>query len=379
MVKDKKGTEETLFDSQKLKDSAPLTIDKQASPQEAATTEKQSFKAELNDAVSLRTFVLLFGVLLIQFAFIASYIGAFHQPTPHNVPVGVVAPEPLRQQFIDNINKIDNHPIQASAVDNEQAGRDALKNEDLTGVYILNPAGTQDKMLVASASGASITEAAEQVMTQAAATQHRTVQFEDTAATQHGDGRGLTSFYLVVGWIVGGYLFAAMLGIAKGAKAINLRRALFRIGALIPYALLSGLGGAWIVDHQLGALTGHYIELSLMGSLLVFCSAIVTMALQSLFGVIGIGITVLIFVVLGNPSAGGPYQANMLPDFWRNIGPYIPNGAGTSAVRSIIYFDGVKVQHQINIILVWTIVALIITVLAATLHRGKDPLDKIDN
>jgi len=31
-------------------------------------------------------------VLLLQFAFILSYIGAFHSPSPHRIPVIVVAP-----------------------------------------------------------------------------------------------------------------------------------------------------------------------------------------------------------------------------------------------------------------------------------------------
>jgi hypothetical protein len=35
-------------------------------------------------------------------------------------------------------------------------------------------------------------------------------------AVQPGDGRGLTGFYLVVGWIVGGYLVAALLGVSGG-------------------------------------------------------------------------------------------------------------------------------------------------------------------
>jgi hypothetical protein len=50
-----------------------------------------------------------------------------------------------------------------------------------------------------------------------------------------------------------------------------------------------------------------------LGALLVFAAAAVTMAFQVLFGILGIGIAILVFVILGNPSAGEPYQSALLP------------------------------------------------------------------
>ena len=34
---------------------------------------------------------LAFGVLILQLGFIASYVAAFHQPTPRDIPIAVVA------------------------------------------------------------------------------------------------------------------------------------------------------------------------------------------------------------------------------------------------------------------------------------------------
>jgi hypothetical protein len=42
--------------------------------------------------------------------------------------------------------------------------------------------------------------------------------------------------------------------------------------------------------------------------------------------------------VLGNPSAGGAYQPNLLPPFWRALSGALPNGAATDAIRRIVYF-----------------------------------------
>ncbi len=43
--------------------------------------------AEIRDAITLRAFLLVCGVGVLQLAFITSYIGAFHDPRPHQVPV----------------------------------------------------------------------------------------------------------------------------------------------------------------------------------------------------------------------------------------------------------------------------------------------------
>ena len=130
----------------------------------------------------------------------------------------------------------------------------------------------------------------------------------DIVPVQPGDYRGLTGFYLVVGWSLGGYLVAALLGITSGARPATTRRALNRLIAFGSYAIVSGLAGAIVVGPVLGALTGHLIALWWLGTLLVFAVGAVTLAFQTLFGVIGIGITILFFVILGNPSAGGAYQ-----------------------------------------------------------------------
>ena len=74
----------------------------------------------------------------------------------------------------------------------------------------------------------------------------------------------------------------------------------------MPYALLSGVGGALIAEKALGALGGNFWAVAGIGTLVTLSGATVTIALQTLFGVIGIGLTLLIFVILGNPSAGAP-------------------------------------------------------------------------
>ncbi|OIN82629.1 hypothetical protein [Mycobacterium malmoense] len=87
-----------------------------------------------------------------------------------------------------------------------------------------------------------------------------------------------------------------------------------------------------------------------IGALATLSAATVTVAFQTLLDVLGIGVTVIVFVILGNPSAGGAYQAALLPPFFRAIGIALPNGAGTHALRRIVYFGGHGVHTELMVL-----------------------------
>ncbi|GAA0627784.1 DUF3533 domain-containing protein [Sporichthya brevicatena] len=325
------------------------------------------FRAELRDAVTPRTVGLVFGVLVLQLAFVLSYVGAFHSPKPHQISLAVVAPEQVSAQLVDEFNGIASDPIKARAVSDEDRVRAAIRVGKLSAALIVDGSGTSDRLLITTAGGTSVATAVQQVVESAEAQRQRTVAVEDVVPMQDGDARGLTGFYLVLGWIVGGYLMAALLGMAKGARPANLRRAVIRLLAVVPYAVLSGLGGAVIVDPMLDALDGHFLALWWLGALVVFATAAVTMAFQVLLGVLGIGLTVLVFVVLGNPSAGGAYQPEMLPSFWRALSDVLPNGAATDAVRRIVYFGAHGNAGHLAVLAAYAIGGIVVTVVASHL------------
>ncbi|GAA2265191.1 MULTISPECIES: ABC transporter permease [Kitasatospora] len=324
----------------------------------------QGFLAELKDAVKPRAALMVIAVLLLQLGFITSYVGALHHPTPHQLSISVVAPPQVSPKLVAGLESVPNDAVKAGAVESPQAATDLLKDQKIYAALVFNPKGTEDTLLVASARSASVATAAEQIVTGLEKTQNRTVKIQDVAPLAAGDGRGLSSFYLVVGWCVGGYLVASILGISAGARPANRHRALIRLGALALYSVAAGIGGTILVGSVLGALPGSSAELIGLGSLVVFATGAITMALQSLFDVIGIGLAVLIFVVLGNPSAGGVYAPPLLPPFWRAIGSWIPNGAGTDATRSIAYFDSTNIAAPLLVLGAWAVLGIAVTMLA---------------
>ncbi len=332
----------------------------------------QRLLAEFRDAVSVRTVGLIVGVLLLQVGFILSYVGAFHAPTPHRIALGVVsASAPAAEQVAGRLDTLPGEPLAASTVADQATAEQQIRRGELSAALVVDPSGTTDTLLISSGGGASVATAVAAVIEQVEASQQRTVTTTDLVPLQPGDARGLTGFYLVIGWIVGGYLVAALLGVSAGARPASPRRAWFRLVAMVPYAVLSGLAGALVVDQVLGALTGHFLALWGLGILLVLSAATVTMAFQVLFGVIGIGVTVLVFVILGNPSAGGAYQSELLPPFWRALTPALPNGAGTDAVRHLVYLEGTAITGHLLVIAAYAVGGAAVALAASYLRHRR--------
>lgn len=324
-------------------------------------------RAALREGVTVRALALVLGVLAVQLGFIASYLGAFHQPGAHRIPVAVAAPglpAGTATQAAAQLNALPGHPVQATAVPDEASARARVTGRTAYGAYLLSGSG-KDQLLVASAAGASVAQALQTVFTDVAARRQHGLTVTDLVPAAAGDARGLSAFYLCVGWVVGGYLVASALSISRGARAPHAPAAVIRLGALALYSVASGVGGAAITEKLLGALTGHFLTLSGFGTLLVFAAGAFTMALQALTGIMGIGITVVLFVVLGNPSAGGAYPWPMLPTFWRLIGPWLPPGAGTSAVRGIVYFHDAGVGVPVRVLAGYALGGVLGTVLTA--------------
>jgi hypothetical protein len=261
--------------------------------------------------------------------------------------------------------------LSAHAATSEGSALAKLRRNDTSGIFTVSTTGTVDTLTVASAGGTSISTALQTIFQQVDASQHRTITVKDAVPVQSGDGRGLTGFYMVTGWLVGGYLLAAVLGILLGTTLTGARQALTRIGIFVPYAILAGIGGAFIVDQWLGAITGHFWAIAAIGALVVLTGAMVTVALQSFLGIVGIGISIILFVVLGNPSAGGAYQQPLLPTFWRTISQAIPNGAATTALRNIVYFDGNHIAAGILLMAAYSAVGIALIILSAILRSRR--------
>ena len=318
---------------------------------------------------------LAFGVLILQLGFIASYVAAFHQPTPRDIPIAVVAEQGLPADIaIDTaarLNAIDGAPLAARTADSTGEARTLLRDREILGAYVLSPSGT-DTLVTASAAGSSISAALESIFTEVEQSQNRQFVVRDEIPVGIHDNRGLSGFYLAVGWVVGGYLLAAAIGLLVGAPN-SLREAASQLGVFAAYSVLSGALGAWLVTHVLGTFAGHWFPLWLLGAGVVFATSVLTLGLRAAIGVAAVPIAIIVFVILGNPSAGGAFGPNVLPEFYAAVGRWITPGVGTEGVRSIVYFSGTGLGQPALALALYAVVGVaLLLVFTARRTRSSD-------
>ncbi|MDT0611392.1 ABC-2 transporter permease [Streptomyces lancefieldiae] len=336
-----------------------------------------SFLDEVKDAVTPRATLLVLGVIALQLLFIASYVGALHDPKPKDVPFGVVAPPAAAEQTVSRLERLPGSPLDPRTVADAASARRQIMDREIDGALVAESSGRTDTLLVASGGGTVLATTLESLVSKVERAEGRTVRTVDVAPASARDFDGLSSFYLVVGWCVGGYLCASILAISTGARPANPRRAAIRLIVMALVSIVGGLGGAVIIGPVLGALPGSVVDLWGLGALITFAVGAATLALQGLFGIVGIGLAILLVVIAGNPSAGGAFPLPLLPPFWKAIGPALPPGAGTWAARSIAYFKGNDTTASLVVLWAWAVAGTLITVLAAVLrhrrHEAKLP------
>lgn len=140
-----------------------------------------SFTDELKSAVTPRAALLVIGVLALQLLFIASYVGALHDPKPRDVPFGVVAPGPAAEQASARLGKLPSDPLDPRVVEDQATARKQIMNRDIDGALIINPRATTDTLLVASGGGTVLATTLEKIVTQLEAAENRTVRTVDVA------------------------------------------------------------------------------------------------------------------------------------------------------------------------------------------------------
>src|SRR3954453_23351869 len=97
-------------------------------------------RRELLPGVTRRAAVLVIGVLLLQLGFVLSYVGAFHAPTPRDVPLAVVpragAPAGPAGSVADRLEGIAGDPLDVRTADTEDDARQLLADREVDGVLL---------------------------------------------------------------------------------------------------------------------------------------------------------------------------------------------------------------------------------------------------
>jgi hypothetical protein len=297
--------------------------------------------------------LVLLPALVLMLAFAFFYVGAFHDPTPHHVPLAVVG----RPAVAAALNRLPGDPLDARVASSRSAALSQIDDRDVYGAY--EPA--TNRLFVASAANRATALALEATFDRITAVQDRpAVRVTDVKPLPAKDPNGTAAFYAVIAWMFGGYIGSTLIGLIGSPRSSSRRRAGARIGALAAFAVVSGVVSVLMLRLSFGVFSGHVIALCAIAALTVFASGAATAGIQAWAGPAGTGIVILVFVILGNSASGGPFARPLLPGLWRTLGGVLPPGASVDLARSALFFGGARITGPILVLVGWSALGVIL-------------------
>jgi PEP-utilising enzyme, PEP-binding domain len=282
---------------------------------------------------------VLGGVALVTlFAFFFVYPA--HDPEPNGLPVAVVDDGSRQsQRVLRTLEEGDDFDVVRVA--DEPAAREAVLDREAYGAVV---PGAPPKVLVASA--ASL-QASLVVLGVAAAALPR-AETEDLRELDDDDPRNvsinLTGLAVTITSILGALL------LFNFAPALP---AAWRIGSLAVFALLGGAMAMLVIQMLIGALPGSYFAVAAVTALAIFAVASVSAAIIGALGFPGVGLSFVIFLMLGNPGSGAASAPELLPEPWKTGGQLLPPGAAMTGLRNVAYFDGAQAWKWLTVLVVY--------------------------
>jgi len=278
--------------------------------------------------------------------FVALILSAFHAPSPHGLPVGIVAPATVTGQVEDTLGAADPGGFDLRIYGSEAAARAGIAHDEVDGALIASPGGL--RLLVARAGGGAPAQALVTAFGTVAARTGTPLAVADVAPPLPGDSMALSPFFVVLG-----VLFPSLA--AGSASALAFRRAqpAWGVAAPVVVAVVVGTVAAGIADGLAGL--GSYPAVAGIVALFSLAVAAPTAALGRVWPPL-VSAAVVVFMVVGIPVSGGPSGlASFGPGFLRVLHPALPLGAAVSAVRGTVYFGGYGTAGPVWTLAAWAV------------------------
>jgi hypothetical protein len=300
---------------------------------------------DLRPVLRHATLILVAGVALA-----ASFVGAFHDPRPHEMPVGVVAPAAQLTRLQAGSAAHDPGALSLHRYSSASAAATAIGNRTLDGAVVLAPGHAQ--LLVASAAGSQTVQTMERAFTPASL--RTSVVTRDLAPLPASDRAGLGPFFFVLTLIIPSLLIGVVMSVV--IKGLPVRD---RLAGAAAFAIVLGLVDAALSNVAYGSLGGSYLELAGLGMLISFTAGSITVGLGRLLGPLGVALAAIGLLVVGVPASGAAVGPAFIPSFFAALHPILPMGMGLDAVRNAAYFSWHATWGSLGLLGGWALLGIV--------------------
>ncbi|WP_417215556.1 hypothetical protein [Arthrobacter sp.] len=285
-----------------------------------------------------------------------AYLGAFHQPAPHHLPVAVVGSSPQTLVFAQTLKNESGEELDVRTVPDAATARQLITDRQIYAAYA--PGQDAATLLVSSAASETTANIAQKVFLPIAYQQHLPLKIDDVVPAGEHDSTGQGLFFLLVALSIGGY-----------ASAIPISGHMGRFRLAGRFGLAAGAGA---VVAGLGLIIAgpiyHIIDASIWGSWLIswlYVSAIVLlgMGLHPMLRHWTTPVLTLLFVALNFTSSGGIFVPEVQPGLFAGLSTFWNGNAWLHAVQTIAYFPGQAIGLDLLMLALWLVPGALLLVL----------------
>ncbi len=303
---------------------------------------------------------------LVAFLYTWLLCSALHNPTPHDIPLGVVAAVPVTSQVSTALESRAPDAFVVSPYSSAETAQAAVEGGTLVGALVVEPG--RARILVAGAAGTAAVNAVQGALTAVAQNAGLQVTTEDVRPRPANDPMGVVPFFLLMGVTIAGLVYQILNNAAKGdAPDRGLGTLLGDTARAMLFALAAGLAAGLTVGIVMGFDSTFW---GVMGTcaLLAWAMAASTAALQRLLGTAGTAVAALV-MVLGIASSGGIAGPRFLPGFFRLLSGALPPSAGRTAISGTMYYSGNGIGWSVGVLLIWIAASPAVLGAAALLRK----------
>ena len=293
-----------------------------------------------------------------------AYLGAFHQPSPHDVRIDVVGSSAETKVMAQTLQDKLGDAVSVRTVADEATAKAAIEHRDISAALV--PDAKKPVLLYSDAASATTSQVIVTIFSEVATGQGVPLELDNVVpVASDGDPSGQSMFFYLVGMTVGSY--AA--GVAIGAAGTALRHR-WRVGLAVVSSGVTTLLVTVIASAVYGALPSHAVQIGLLAWLYSATIMLIGVGLHSFLGKVTTPTMTMLFVMLNFTSAGGVYEPDLLPRFFGALHSFW-NGAALHEVgRDLMYFPQVGIGRYVLTLALWFVAACAL-VLASFLYERK--------
>lgn len=304
---------------------------------------------------------------ILQLIVIVTLAWAGPDDSTHGAPIRIVAPPVVATSLVEAANSASGRPLDAQALATDADARDSVASGRSVAAVVVDLSEERDVLYIAGVNGQALNRAIQREVGTFEGAFGRSVVVKDLVPAKSGGG-GLGPVYVFAGLtVLIGLGIAVVVTWRHGPAAATLLEGTRRF---VVVALAAGLVGGAIGTYFANYFDTGFGMWWLIASLTVLASAMTTLALQSLFGVVGIGVAMTVMILTAAPLVTLVHPL-LLPEPWATLTPWLPHGAALEAGMSQAYFGGEQLLRPILVLLAWTALSLLTNIVAR--HERPTP------